>query len=114
MKSESMLLVEIRLPKYLHRKLANRLKSRYNDVVRKILRHAKSNTTFVLLERSPKGWWLALRILREGEGKLHIIETVKYLDIPSRVLELSFKEEWKPEYSQVIEKELVEWGLENG
>ncbi|MEM1673225.1 MAG: hypothetical protein QW448_04560 [Thermofilaceae archaeon] len=68
----------------------------------------------MLLEETPKGWWLALRILKEGTGRLYILKEVKYLDIPSKIMELSFKDVWDPEYSQVIEEELRKWGVGNG
>lgn len=104
-----MLLIEVPLPRYVYRRLI--ASKQYQDVIKNIVRHVRSGTTFVLLEDSPKGWWAALKILREGAGKLYIAREIKYLDVPSRIMDLSFKKRWRPQYSQVIEEELKKWGL---
>ncbi|MEM4562963.1 MAG: hypothetical protein QXI55_03485 [Thermofilum sp.] len=109
-----MLLVEVLLPKYVHRRIASKLLRQHREVVKSVIRHTKTRTAYVLLEETPKGWWLALRILKEGAGRLYILREVKYLDIPSKIMELSFKDAWDPEYSQVIEEELKKWGVRNG
>ena len=63
------------------------------------------------IEDCPKGWWVALKILREGYGKLYVLREVKYMDIPSKLMELSMERRWRPEYERVIEEELSRWGL---
>lgn len=108
-----MLLVEMSLPRYVHNQLASRARRWYKDAVKNLVRDIKSSTTFVFLEESPRGWWVALRILREGTGKLYMVREIKYMDVPSKIMELSFEEKWDPKYNHIIEEELNRWGLKN-
>jgi hypothetical protein len=83
----------------------------YKDIIKDVVKSRKSGTIIILIENSPKGWWLVLKILREGTGKLYTIKEVAYMDIPSKVMELSMDAEWKPEYDNIIKEELKRWGL---
>jgi len=105
-----MLMVEISIPRYVHKKLRKNIRRAYNDIVKEVVR-SRSSVTRVFIEDCPKGWWLALQILREGSGRLYLMKEVKYIDIPSKVMELSMKHEWSPEYENEIEEELRKWGL---
>jgi len=108
----SMLLVLINLPNYVYRRLRILMKSdEYKDIIKDVVKSRKSGTIIILIENSPKGWWLVLKILREGTGKLYTIKEVAYMDIPSKVMELSMDAEWKPEYDNIIKEELKRWGL---
>ena len=107
-----MLLVEIRAPYYVYKRILLRKKQgAYKDIIKDLVRSRKSGITRVFIEDCPKGWWVALKILREGIGKLYMLEEIKYMDIPSRVMELSMKRLWKPAYEGVIEEELKKWRL---
>jgi hypothetical protein len=107
---EIVILVEIQIPPYIHKKIASRTRKSYNDVVREVTRSRKTGLTRIFIENCPKGWWLALALLREGAGTMYILRSVGIMDIPSKVLELS-KESWKLEFESVIEEELKKWGL---
>jgi len=107
-----MLLVEVSIPAYTYKRLLRRSKKgSFKDVVVDVTRSRRSNTVKVIIRDVPKGWWVALRILREGTGKLYMLKEVSYLDIPSKVLKLSMDIEWKQEYEKVIDEELKRWGL---
>jgi len=109
-----MLLVEVSLPTYVYRKIFRSSKEgRLKDVVVDITKSRKSNMVMVLIKDVPKGWWAALKILREGTGKLYMLKEVSYLDIPSKVLKLSMISGWKSEYEEIVNKELKRWGLKN-
>jgi len=108
-----MLLVEITVPQYVHNRIVVLSKRTYRDVVKEVTRSKASGITRVFIEDCPRGWWLALKILREGTGKLYVLREVKYMDVPSKVMELSMKHKWKPEYEKEIEEELKRWGLRN-
>lgn len=108
-----LLLVEVTLPGYAHKRLYSKVRRLYKDTLQNFVRDGRKNTTYVFLKDSPKGWWVALSILREGAGKLYMVKEVKYMDIPSMIMELSFKEEWSSQYEQVIEEQLEKWGLKN-
>jgi len=106
------ILVEVNIPKYIYQRILLRKKlGAYRGVVEDIVKSRKSGITRVFIKYCPKGWWVALKILREGSGKLYILEEVSYMDVPSRVMELSMKRRWKPEYEEIIERELKKWGL---
>ena len=107
-----MILVEIRAPYYVYKKiLLRKRQGTYKDIVKDLVRSRKSGVTRVFIENCPKGWWVALKILREGSGKLYILEEVSYMDVPSKVIELSMKRRWRPKYEEIIRKELKKWGL---
>jgi len=108
-----MLLVEINVPFYVYQRLYVRSKSSFKDVIKEIVRSRRSGLTRVFIEDCPKGWWAALKILREGTGKLYILKEVKYMDVPSKIMELSMKRRWRPEYEKEIDEELRRWGLKN-
>ena len=109
-----MLLVEVNVPNYVYKRLLLRRKlGAYKGIVRDIVKSRKSGITRVFIEDCPKGWWVALKILREGTGKLYILKEVKYMDVPSKVMELSMKRRWRPEYEKEIDEELRRWGLKN-
>ncbi|MCC6057265.1 MAG: hypothetical protein LM583_11360 [Desulfurococcaceae archaeon] len=111
----SMLLISINLPNYVYRKLRILMKSNeYKDVIKDMVKSRKTGSIIILIENSPKGWWLALKILREGSGKLYMIKEVTYMDIPSKVMELSMDAEWKSGYDKIIKEELRRWGLMQG
>lgn len=110
------MLVELNVPKYVYMRLFGRKRkvSPYKDVIKEITRSKSTGATRVFIEDSPKGWWVAVKIFREGGfGKLYVLREVKYLDIPSKVMELSMERNWKPEYEEIIEEELRKWGLRN-
>ena len=107
-----MIMVELEVPFYVYARLWKRLK-RHSDVVKEISRSGSTHTTRIFIEDSPRGWWLALKILREGVGKLYILREVKYLEIPSKLMELSTKRKWELEYEKIIAEELARWGLKN-
>jgi len=107
-----MLLILINLPNYVYRRLRALMKSKeYKDTIKDIVKSRKSGVVIIFIENSPKGWWLVLKILREGIGRLYTIKEVTYMDIPSRVVELSMEAKWKPEYDNIIKEELKRWGL---
>lgn len=108
-----MLLVEVSVPLYVHTRILKASKQTYSDVVKEVTRSRANGLTRVFIEDCPKGWWVALKILREGSGKLYVLREVKYMDIPSKVMELSMKRRWRPEYGEIIERELKEWGLKH-
>ena len=108
-----MLLVEVNVPQYVHKRIITASKQTYRDVIKEITRSKTSGITRVFVEDCPRGWWVALKILREGTGKLYILKEVKYMDVPSKVMELSMKRRWRPEYEKEIDKELRRWGLKN-
>jgi hypothetical protein len=107
-----MILVEVLIPKNVYtRILTKKRKGVFGDVILEMRRPKGANITRVFLKNSPKGWWAALRILREGAGKLYILKEVSYMDMPSKVLEIGMKERWSPEFERIIEEELRRWGL---
>jgi len=108
-----MLLVEMNIPYFVHNRIVTMSKQSYRDVVKEITRSKSSGLTRVFIEDCPKGWWVALKMLREGSGKLYLLREVKYMDIPSKLMELSMKRYWEPEYEKVIEEELKRWGLKH-
>ena len=108
-----MLIVELNVPRYIYQRIYMRIRKGYRDVVKDIVKSRKSGIVRVFIEDSPRGWWVALKVLREGSGKLYVVKEVKYMDIPSKVMELSMKRRWNPEYGQIIEEELRKWGLKN-
>ncbi len=110
---EKMLLIEVLVPQYVHNRIVALSKQTYKDVVKEVTRSRTSGVTRVFIEDCPKGWWVALKILREGSGKLYLLREVKYMDIPSKVMELSMKRRWRPEYGEEIEEELRRWGLKH-
>lgn len=87
-----------------------KLRKRHEDTIEDIIRK-RNGKTIIFLKNTPKGWWLAVKLVREYSGKLHILNEVGYMDIPSRLMELSFERRWKPEYESEIKKELEKWGL---
>ncbi len=105
------MLVEVNIPQYVHQRIIVRARKNYRDVIKEVSRSRTSGVTRVFIEDCPKGWWVALKILREGSGKLYLLREVKYMEIPSKVMEISMKRRWKPEYEEIIKKELDEWGL---
>jgi hypothetical protein len=107
-----MILVEVLIPKNVYTKiLTKKRRGVFGDVILEVRRSKGANVTRVFIKNSPKGWWAALRILREGAGKLYILKEVSYMDIPSKVLEIGMKERWSPEFERIIEEELRRWGL---
>jgi len=111
--TEKMLMVELNVPRYVWKHISNLTKKIYRDVVIELTKARTTSICRVFIKDCPRGWWVALKILREGSGKLYILREVKYLDIPSKVMELSVEQEWKPEYEKIIEEELRKWGLKN-
>ena len=105
-----LILVKIKAPYYVYRKiLSQRRQGTYKGIIKDLIK--KSDVIWVFIKNCPKGWWVALRILRESPGKLYILKEVNYMDVPSKVIELSAEYEWKPEYEEMIKKELEGWGL---
>jgi alpha-amylase/alpha-mannosidase (GH57 family) len=105
-----MILVEVLIPKNVYTRILMQMRrGAFRDVILE-MRKSKGATR-VFLKNSPKGWWAALRILREGAGKLYVLKEVSYMDIPSKVLEIGMKERWSPEFERIIEEELRRWGL---
>lgn len=107
-----MLLVELNIPQYVYQRIAKARKN-YKDVIKEITRSKSSGLTRVFIKDCPRGWWVALKILREGSGKLYLLREFKYMDMPSKIMELSMEGYWKPEYEKVIEEELRRWGLKH-
>jgi hypothetical protein len=106
------LLVEISVPKSIYRKFYMWKKSKvFGDVILEVSSSRGSGVTRVFIKNTPKGWWLALRILREGAGDLYMLKKVGYMDIPSKVLEIGMKDRWSPIYEGIIGEELRKWGL---
>jgi len=108
---DNMLLVEMNVPRYMYMQIVALAKGNYRDVIREVTKSKSTGFTRVFIEDSPKGWWVALKILRKGSGRLYLLREVKYMDIPSKLMELSMELYWKPEYEKVIEEELKRWGL---
>jgi len=108
-----MLLVEMNVPHFVHNQIVALCKRTYKDVVKEVTRSKSSWLTRVFIEDSPRGWWVALKILQKGSGRLYLLREVKYMDIPSKLMELSMELYWKPEYEKVIEEELRRWGLKH-
>jgi len=108
-----MLLVEVLVPRYQHKHIVAMSKQLYKDVIKEVTRSRATHITRAFIEDSPKGWWVALKILREALGRLYILKEVKYLDIPSKVMELSMSHLWDLKYEEIIEEELRKWGLKN-
>jgi len=108
-----MLMVEVNVPQYIHQRIIVRASKSYKDIIKEITRSRTTGITRVFIEDCPKGWWAALKILREGSGKLYILKEIKYMDIPSKVMEISMKRRWRPEYEKEIDEELRRWGLRN-
>jgi hypothetical protein len=106
-----MLLVEVNIPLYLHRKIYSKKVGDLKDVILDVTRSRGFNITRVFVKETPKGWWVALRILREGSGKLYMLREINYMDIPSKLLKLSMNVDWKPEYEKIMNEELKKWGL---
>ena len=80
-------------------------KDAINDIIK------RSDKMIIFLKNTPKGWWLAIKFMREFSGKLYILNQVGYMDIPSRLMELSFEKRWKIEYEKEIEDVLKKWGV---
>ena len=91
-----------------HKRLLD-LRKRH-DVIEDIIRK-RGGRTLIFLKNTPKGWWFAVKFMREFSGKLYILNQVGYMDIPSRLMELSFQKRWKPEYEKEIETVLETWGV---
>ena len=106
-----MLMVEVKVPTYVHQRIFMRVKKNYTDVTAEITRVKGKNNTRLIIDETPKGWWLALRILREGQGKLYHLKEIQYMEIPSKLMELSFKNRWDDSWEELIRKELKKWGL---
>jgi hypothetical protein len=106
-----MLLVEVSAPWYIYRRILMRQRRGWDDVIIEINKSRKG-VIRVFIKDTPKGWWLALRILRDGVGDLYILKKVGYMDIPSKVLEIGFtKNRWSPIYEGIIDEELRKWRL---
>jgi len=108
-----MLLVEMNVPRFVHEQIVTMSKQDYRDVVIEVTRSKASGLTRVFIKDSSKGWWVALKILQKGSGKLYLLREVKYMDIPSKLMELSMERYWRSEYEKVIEEELRRWGLKH-
>lgn len=107
-----MLLVEISVPKSIYWKIHKWKKGIFGDVILELSSSRGSGVTRVFIKNTPKGWWLALRILHEGAGNLYILKRVGYMDIPSKVMEICFKnKQWRPVFEGIIDEELRKWGL---
>jgi hypothetical protein len=105
-------LVEISAPWNIYPKIYKWRKSNVlGDVILELSRSRGSGVIRVFIKDTPKGWWLALRILRDGVGNLYMLKKVGYMDIPSKVLEIGMKDRWSPEYEGIIDEELRKWGL---
>jgi hypothetical protein len=105
-----MLLAEVSAPWYIYRRILMRQRRGWDDVIIEINKSRKG-VIRVFIKDTPKGWWVALRILHEGVGDLYILKKVGYMDIPSKVLEIGMKDRWSPEYEGIIGEELRKWGL---
>jgi len=84
----------------------------HKDTIEDIVKKRESKT-IIFLKDTPKGWWLAVRLMRECSGKLYILKEVGYMDIPSKLMELSFERRWRLEYESIVERELKNWGLKD-
>jgi len=104
------IMIELTLPLLEHRRLFANMKMYYRDVVIEISRSKSIGVTRIFLEDTPKGWWLATRLLRKYPGKLYKLQETKYIDIPSKIMELSRKR-WNPKMNEEIERALKEWGV---
>jgi hypothetical protein len=108
---EIMLLAEVMVPQNGYRNILS-LTNNYKNVVVSAERSRKTGITRVFIKNTPEGWWLALRIISMGAGKLYILKEISIMDIPSKILELGFKEKkWKPEFKDIIDGELRRWRL---
>jgi hypothetical protein len=106
-----MLLLELQVPPYVYKKILEKTKKYYNDVVKDVVKSKKTRTARIFIENTPRGWWVALTLLREGPGTIYILKSVSIIDIPSKILELS-RENWNNEFEKIIREELKKWGLE--
>jgi len=114
-----MLLIELKeLPLYVHKQILRLyyIKNKktgqyiYRDVLKEISRNGRTAITRVFIEGSPKGWWLALRIMMKGPSRLYRLVEVKELDLPSVLLKASLEEEWNLNLEREVEKALREGG----
>jgi hypothetical protein len=106
------LLVEISAPRSIYWKIVKWRKSNVlGDVILELSRSRGSGVTRAFIKNTPKGWWLALRILHEGAGNLYMLKKVDYMDIPSKIMEIGMKDRWSPEFEGIIDEELRKWGL---
>ncbi len=67
-KNNKLLMVELNIPRYVHIRINEASKRTYKDVIKEVSRSRKSGITRVFIEDCPRGWWVALKILREGTG----------------------------------------------
>ena len=88
------------------------LRKNHKDAIEDVIKKKGGRTT-IFLKDTPKGWWLAVRLVRECSGKLYILKEVGYMDIPSKLMELSFERRWRLEYESIVERELKNWGLKD-
>ena len=109
-----MMLVELAgIPMHVHRQIRKQLQ-RHVDVTIDVLRSRKNRVTRVFLKETPKGWWLALRIMTKGPSKLYRLVEISEVDVPSALLEASLKNRWTPELERRVAKALEEWGGASG
>jgi hypothetical protein len=106
-----MLMVELYVPRYEWKRIIDLIKKSYKDVVIEMTKARASGIIRIFIKDCPKGWWLAMKLSWRGLGKIYMLKRVDYIDIPSVIIELSKKRIWKPEYEDIIEKELRKWGL---
>lgn len=100
------------MPDYVFARISKTLrKLKESGTIKEVTKSRASGLTRVFIEESPMGWWVALKLINMGTGKLYVVREVGYLDVPSVVMELARKPTWKPEYAEVIERELKAWGL---
>lgn len=68
-------------------------------VVKDIIR--KDGKVYVILDESPKGWWLALKISRMGAAsKIYVAREIDILDLPPEAVQASKKRRWINKYSR--------------
>ena len=100
------------MPDYVFARISKMLrKLKGSGTIKEVTKSRSAGLTRIFIEESPLGWWIALKLINMGTGKLYVVREVGYLDVPSVVMELAMKPAWKPEYAEVIEKELKAWGL---
>ena len=105
-----MLMVELKeIPRYIHLQIKYRQR-KHEDIIVDVLRSRKTDTTRIFIEDTPKGWWLALRIMMKGPSRLYRLVEVKELDLPSVLLKASLKRRWTPELEREVSKALRERG----
>jgi hypothetical protein len=108
-----MLVIEAKLPHREHKKLRDLMKKKgFKKILKGVIKSPKAGITTIFIENSPKGLWLALRILHRGNGKLYLLKEINPMDIPSRIIELSLESEWRANYSKIIKEELEKWEVD--